>query len=139
MTQVFLSHTSADKPFVERLARDLTRLGIEVWYDKYEIQVGESIFQRVSEGLGESEYFAIVLSPRALKSEWVRSELSAAWCKKMLDGSNAILSILYQTCEVPALLQSIRYADFREDYRAGMADLARVFDLRNIEALDESS
>ena len=139
MTQVFLSHTSADKPFVEKLAGDLGRLGVEVWFDKYEIKVGESIFQRVDEGLRESEYFAIVLSPSALESEWVRSELSAAWHRKMLTGSNAILPILYQSCELPALLQPLKYADFRKDYRSGLADLARVFGLRNIDVLDESS
>lgn len=42
MPTIFLSHTSIDKPFVEKLARDLQRLGISVWYDKYEIKVGES-------------------------------------------------------------------------------------------------
>lgn len=40
MPTIFLSHTSIDKPFVEKLARDLQRLGISVWYDKYEIKVG---------------------------------------------------------------------------------------------------
>lgn len=69
MPAVFLSHTSIDKPFVEKIASDLKRLGIEPWVDKYEIKVGESIFWRVEEGLKESEYFAIVLSPEALKSE----------------------------------------------------------------------
>lgn len=72
MPSVFLSHTSIDKPFVEKIARDLNRLGIDAWVDKYEIKVGESIFWRVEEGLRESEYFAIVLSPEALASEWVR-------------------------------------------------------------------
>ena len=43
MPTIFLSHTSIDKPFVEKLARDLQRLGISVWYDKYEIKVGESL------------------------------------------------------------------------------------------------
>lgn len=69
MPSVFLSHTSIDKPFVEKLARDLNCLGIDAWVDKYEIKVGESIFWRVEEGLRESEYFAIVLSPEALASE----------------------------------------------------------------------
>lgn len=78
MPSVFLSHTSIDKPFVEKLARDLNCLGIDAWVDKYEIKVGESIFWRVEEGLRESEYFAIVLSPEALASEWVRSEIAVA-------------------------------------------------------------
>lgn len=82
MPSVFLSHTSIDKPFVEKLARDLNRLGIDAWVDKYEIKVGESIFWRVEEGLRESEYFAIVLSPEALASEWVRSEIAVSGIKR---------------------------------------------------------
>lgn len=92
MPSVFLSHTSIDKPFVEKIARDLNCLGIDAWVDKYEIKVGEPIFWRVEEGLRESEYFAIVLSPEALASEWVRSEIAVAWDKRMLAGKNAILS-----------------------------------------------
>lgn len=115
MPSVFLSHTSIDKPFVEKIARDLNRLGIDAWVDKYEIKVGESIFWRVEEGLRESEYFAIVLSPEALASEWVRSEIAVAWDKRMLAGKNAILPLLYRDCEIPALLKTIKYADFRHD------------------------
>lgn len=51
MPTLFLSHTSIDKPFVEKLACDLDRLGIDSWYDKYEIKVGESIFWKVEEEL----------------------------------------------------------------------------------------
>lgn len=43
MSSIFLSHTSLDKPFVEKLAKDLKRIGINVWFDKWEIKIGESI------------------------------------------------------------------------------------------------
>lgn len=139
MPALFLSHTSIDKPFVEKLAHDLNELGIDSWYDKHEIKVGESIFWKVEEGLKESEYFAIVLSPDALKSEWVKAELSTAWSKKMLAGNNAILPILYRDCEPPCLLRSIKYADFRSKYRTGLSELAAVFGIKNIETLTKDT
>jgi hypothetical protein len=40
MTSIFLSHASIDKPFVEKLAHDLKRLGINVWFDKWELKIG---------------------------------------------------------------------------------------------------
>ena len=135
MPTLFLSHTSIDKPFVEKLARDLNRLGIRVWYDKYEIKVGESIFWRVDEGLSSSEYFGIVLSPEALGSEWVKSELSSAWFKKMACNSNQILPLLYRACELPVLLRPIKYADFRTDYQRGLSELALVFGIKSTEAI----
>lgn len=139
MATLFLSHTGIDKPFVEKLASDLNRLGIDTWFDKYKIKVGESIFWKVEEGLRESEYFAIVLSPDALKSEWVRAELSAAWDKKMLTGNNAILPILYRDCKLPGLLKSIKYANFTDDYKTGFAELARVFGIKNVEAITKDT
>ena len=62
MPTIFLSHTSIDKPFVEKLAKDLENIGINVWYDKYEIKVGESILWKIDEGIRESEYLGIVIS-----------------------------------------------------------------------------
>lgn len=127
----FLSHTSIDKPFVEKLAADLRRLGINAWVDKYEIKVGESIFWKVEDGLKESEYFGIVLSPEALNSEWVRAEIASAWDKRMLIKNHLILPILYRNCELPTLLKSIKYADFTEDYDTGFIDLARALGIKN--------
>jgi hypothetical protein len=34
LPKVFMSHTSSDKPFVARLAADLARIGVGVWYDR---------------------------------------------------------------------------------------------------------
>lgn len=39
MPSLFLSHSSADKTFVEKLAKDLEGVGVNVWFDKWEINV----------------------------------------------------------------------------------------------------
>ena len=131
MTSIFLSHTSIDKPFVEKLASDLERLGVNAWVDKYEINVGESIFWKVEEGLRETEFFGIVLSPEALNSEWVKAEIATAWDKKMLSGNSSILPILHRNCELPSLLKSLKYANFTEDYNTGFIDLTRALGIKN--------
>lgn len=41
--QVFISHSSQDKPFVEKLVADLSVNAIPVWYDKLDLGVGESV------------------------------------------------------------------------------------------------
>jgi hypothetical protein len=52
MIKVFVSHSSVDKPFVERLATDLRiRESIDVWLDKWEIQPGDRIASKIEEGL----------------------------------------------------------------------------------------
>jgi hypothetical protein len=132
MSSIFLSHTSIDKPFVEKLAKNLKRIGVEVWYDKWEIGIGESITWKIESGIRGNEYLGIVLSPEALQSEWVRGELSAAWVKQMQSKKVFILPILYRECEIPLLLADKKYADFRFNYDDGFQTLAQAFGIKRL-------
>lgn len=135
MSSIFLSHTSIDKPFVEKLAKRLVKLGIKVWFDKWEIKVGDSITWKVEEGIKENEYLGIVLSPESLNSEWVKSELSAAWFKQMDTKKIVVLPIYYRNCEIPFLLRDKKYADFRNDFEEGLKVLAEIFGIKNTSTL----
>jgi hypothetical protein len=135
MSSIFLSHTSIDKPFVEKLAKDLKRLGINVWFDKWEITVGESITWKIDDGIRENEFLGIVLSPEALISEWVKSEISSGWVKQMQSRKVIILPILYRTCQIPLFLQDRKYANFTISYESGLDELAEVFGIKNTEVI----
>lgn len=62
MPSLFLSHSSADKTFVEKLAKDLEGVGVNVWFDKWEIKVGDSLTGKIEEGLQANDYLGLVLS-----------------------------------------------------------------------------
>lgn len=135
MPSVFLSHNSADKPFVEKLANDLKRIGVNVWFDKWEIKIGESLTWKIEQGIRENEYLAIVLSPEAVNSEWVRCELGAAWAKQMLQKKVVVLPLLYRNCDIPLFLLDRRYADFRDDYQRGFRELAGALGIQETETI----
>ena len=135
MPNIFLSHTSIDKPFVEKLARDLKRLGINVWFDKWEIAVGESITWKIEEGIQANEFLGVILSPEALLSEWVKSEISAAWVKQIKLKKIGLLPILYRNCEIPLFLADRKYADFRKNYNDGLEALAGIFGIKDTAVL----
>jgi len=139
MPNLFLSHTSVDNPFVEKLAKDLKRIGVNVWFDKWEIQVGDSITWKIEDGIRENEFLGIILSPEALASEWVKSELGAAWSKQMKSKKIGVLPILYRSCNIPHFLSDRKYADFRNDYQTGLEELAAVFNIKNTETLSEEN
>lgn len=139
MPSIFLSHTSVDKPFVEKLAKDLTRLGINAWFDKWNIKIGESITWKIDEGIRENEYLGIILSPEALNSEWVKSELGAAWAKQMQLRKVFVLPILYRDCDIPLFLADRKYADFRGDYDKGLSELVSVFGISDIETISDEN
>ena len=69
MSKVFISYSSSDKNFVEKLSKDLNELGIGVWFDKLEIKVGDSIVEKINKGISENDYLAIVLSPDSVNSK----------------------------------------------------------------------
>lgn len=120
---VFLSHSRGDKPFVDRLASDLERLNVDVWYDKWEISVGDSLIDKISEGIQENDYLAIVLSPRSVGSEWVKRELNAALMRELAERKVVVLPILLEDCEIPILLREKKWADFRTSYDQGFEEL----------------
>lgn len=68
VSKVFLSHSSADKAFVDRLASDLERVNVGVWYDKWEIRVGDLLIEKIEQGIKSNDYLAIVLSPSSVAS-----------------------------------------------------------------------
>ena len=69
MSSIFLSHNSKDKPFVRRLADDLRKEGFYVWVDEAEIKLGDSLIEKIREGLDKMEYVGVVLSKNSINSE----------------------------------------------------------------------
>jgi len=139
MPSIFLSHSKIDKPFVEKLAKDLKNCGVNVWYDNWEIKVGDSITRRIEDGIHANEFFGVVLSPEALNSEWVKTELSAAWTKQINNRKIIILPIFYRECIIPPLLADRKYADFRKEYQSGFEDLAAVLGIQQKEIIREDN
>ncbi len=48
---VFLSHSSNDKPVVRDLGERLRRDGRKVWFDEWDIRLGDSVYAKISDGL----------------------------------------------------------------------------------------
>ncbi|MCC7479020.1 toll/interleukin-1 receptor domain-containing protein [bacterium] len=106
--RAFLCHSSKDKPFVEALAEHLMAHGVEVWFDKWDIQPGDSLRRKIEEGIESSGFFIPVLSENSLESEWVKTELDAATILK-LQGSCRIVPVLRGVTvdQVPLTLRSM--------------------------------
>ena len=125
--KVFISHASKDKAFVDRLVTDLASREIPVWYDKFDLRVGDSVTGGINEGLSHSKYFVIVLSEASVLSKWVTEELNAVLMHQVAKGGTFLLPVLIEDCNVPPLLAHRRYADFRVNYDSGLNDLLGVW------------
>jgi hypothetical protein len=120
---VFLSHSSEDKPFVRKLATDLTAAGITVWLDEQNIRVGESIPERIAQGLAESDYFLIAVSDNSLRSEWVKRELNNALVTEIARRKTSILPVRLTKVQMPDAIRDKKYADFTTSYNDGLQEL----------------
>ena len=119
MAIVFISHSSTDKPFAKRLATDLDDRGHTVWLDEWQINVGECIVTEIESGIAEADYVIIILSRNSVNSGWVEREWKSKYWDEINKGQNLILPLLIEDCQIPYLLKTKKYADFRANYDAG--------------------
>lgn len=120
---VFLCHSSADKAFVRRVCSDLIQAGHRVWMDEFEISVGDSIVEKISDATEKADALVLFVSASAVSSDWVRREWQSTLSRQLSGKSVKILPAVIEDCQHPSLLSDIKYADFRTSYHSGLNDL----------------
>ena len=107
----FLSHASEDKAdFVEPLAKALAAYGLHVWFDKFTLEVGDSLRERIDEGLAASRYGIVVLSPAFFAKNWPKKELNGLFAREVA-GEKVILPVWHQITHKEILAHSPLLAD----------------------------
>lgn len=91
---VFISHASEDKdPFVLALTQGLKERGIVVWLDAHTLTVGDSLRQKVDEGLRSSRFGIVVLSHAFFSKDWPQLELDGLLARQNSAGTKVVLPI----------------------------------------------
>lgn len=114
---VFLSHNSKDKDFVHKLALDLKCHGVNVWLDEAELKIGDSLIEKIREGIDGVDYVAVILSPNSIQSRWVQKEVDVAMTLEINGKEIKVLPLMLESCELPGFLLGKFYADFTEDLK----------------------
>jgi hypothetical protein len=115
---LFISHASEDKEIAEKIFVDLKKRGIQSWFDKYEIFIGDSIVEKVSSGLESSTELIILLSKNSVEKKWVKKELNTVIMNKLNGKEVRILPVKIDDCVIPQLLVEYKYSDFKNGYEA---------------------
>ncbi|MEP5938813.1 MAG: DUF1883 domain-containing protein [Erythrobacter sp.] len=93
---IFISHASEDKDDLARpLAHALRDSGLSVWYDEFELKIGDSLRRRIDHGLARSRFGIVVLSPRFLSKGWANYELDGI-VTRSVDGQQVVLPIWHE-------------------------------------------
>jgi hypothetical protein len=75
---VFISHSDSDSAWARQLSERLKVAGLEVWDPSTELLPGSDFSQEVSKALARSDALIVLVSPEAMKSDWVRREIQFA-------------------------------------------------------------
>ncbi len=98
---IFLCHASEDKSdVVKPLVLSFEEAGISYWYDEAEIKWGDSITEKVNEGLRISRYVIVVLSESFMQKKWPQRELNSALNIEASSGDVRVLPLIAGTKEI---------------------------------------
>ena len=74
----FISYSSKDQPFAERLHADLQNNGVRCWFAPHHGQAGKKLYEQIDQAIRVHEKLLLILSTDSMKSEWVKTEIKKA-------------------------------------------------------------
>jgi hypothetical protein len=124
---VFISHASEDKASVAQpLAERLTRAGLRVWLDAFELRIGDSLREKIDQGLSQSKFGIVILSQNFFQKAWPRREVNALFAIED-DGDKVILPVWHQVDKPDVKAFSPMLADrFAANTSLGLDAVARA-------------
>lgn len=108
---VFISHASEDKDDVVRpLAEALRSAGLDVWYDEFELKIGDSLRRKIDRGLVSSRFGVVVLSKAFFGRGWPEYELDGL-VTRAVSGDQILLPIWHNVTKSEVISYSPSLAD----------------------------
>jgi hypothetical protein len=120
--KVFLSHSTKDKGFVQRLADALTGADFTPWLCEVDIEKNENFVSEIEKGLTECDVALVVWSPDAAKSEWTKEEWTSVLARQVAEQKIRLGIVLLRECPLPELLRTKNYIDARGDQGVGLRE-----------------
>jgi len=121
MANIFISHRKSDLTTAEKLSIELSKRGHNVWLDEWKIQLGDSIIEKINEGLEGASYLIVCYSSAGIMSPWMTREWMSGLARQLNTSSVKLIPVLLSGGEPPAILADIKYADLVNDWPRGIS------------------
>jgi hypothetical protein len=79
---VFISYSTKDQEFADRLHADLQARGVRCWFAPHAIQGGKKIHEQIDEAIKVYDKLLLILSDASMSSNWVKTEIANARAKE---------------------------------------------------------
>ena len=121
MAYVFISHRGNDAAEAQRLAGAIQAGGHQVWLDEWRIDLGDSIVEKLQEGLEAADFVIVCYSGEGVCSPWMGREWMSSLARQLNDFGVRLLPCRLTGGNPPAILADIKYADLVKDWDEGVS------------------
>ncbi len=108
---VFISHAHNDNTLCDRYIAALLPYGLDIWYDRTNLQPGDFLSKTVEKELKGRSALVVLLSAEAIQSKWVQLETSAYLNLAAQDRSRIVVRVRIKDCPIPEPLQKFPLID----------------------------
>ena len=109
---VFLSHSTKDKPVVRAVAERLKKDGLRVWFDEWVLKPGDSIPAKIEEGLERSRVLVLCMSANAFGSDWAQLESGTFRFRDPLNKERRFLPLRLDDAPIKGSLAQFLYINW---------------------------
>jgi len=89
----FISYSSSDQSFAEKLYTDLQNNGIRCWFAPEDMKIGENIRTAIDEAIHLQDKLLLILSEASVRSQWVEQEVEKAFERERKDNRSILFPI----------------------------------------------
>ncbi|MET0027842.1 MAG: toll/interleukin-1 receptor domain-containing protein [Candidatus Thiodiazotropha sp.] len=120
--EVFISHSHHDRHEATKIRDLLERHGAQAFFDQEEIHPGDDLPDRILQGIKDCDFFLLVWSRNAARSEWVQNEWNLAY-----DERKKILPYVLDSTPLPQGLSNLVYIDHTDQKHGNALLLKTIF------------
>jgi hypothetical protein len=89
----FISYSSKDQEFAERLHSDLQAKGVRCWFAQEDVHGGRKLHEQIDQAIRLHDKLLLILSENSMKSEWVATEIYKARKREFKEGRRVLFPI----------------------------------------------
>jgi len=113
----FISYSSKDQEFAERLFADLQAKGVRCWFASEDMKIGDKLRPRIDESIRMHDKLLLIISETAVKSQWIEQEVETALAKEREQNRTVLFPIRLDDYVMqipigwPALVRNTRHIE----------------------------
>ncbi len=90
---LFISYSSQDDDFAQRLHADLQSKGVRCWFAPEDLKIGSKIRPAIHDAIRLHDKLLLILSEHSVRSQWVEDEVERALDREHTEGSTILFPI----------------------------------------------